>query len=103
MQQFDGSYHDWFEGRHQNGKREIIETCLLASVDDATGKITMAQFADHEGVIPVFQFWREYIAVNGKPLTIYLDKFSTYKINHKLAVDNHEFMTQFERMAKDLD
>ena len=31
------------------------------------------------------------------PLSIYLDKFSTYKINHKNAVDNSELITQFER------
>lgn len=70
---------------------------MLLSVDDATGKITKAQFAANEGVIAVFTFWQRYVTETGKPLSIYLDKFSTYKINHKAAVDNHELMTQFQR------
>jgi hypothetical protein len=70
---------------------------LLASIDDATGIITKAQFAANEGVVAVFTFWQEYVCTVGKPVSIYLDKFSTYKINHKAAVDNSELMTQFQR------
>jgi hypothetical protein len=95
MQQFDGSYHNWFEGR--NEVEVGLEQCLLLSVDDATGKITGAEFHYHEGVVPVFTFWKNYILENGLPLAIYLDKFSTYKVNHKNAVDNKELMTQFQR------
>jgi len=98
LQQFDGSYHDWFEGRNIS----LPEACLLVSIDDATGKITRAEFADNEGVEAVFRFWWGYIKQHGIPSTIYLDKFSTYKINHKAAVDNHELMTQFGRAAKEL-
>lgn len=68
MQQFDGSYHNWFEGRNES---EVgLEQCLLLSVDDATGKITKAKFEDHEGVMPVFRFWKEYLEANGAPLAI---------------------------------
>lgn len=88
MQQFDGSYHFWF------GKEE---TCLLLSVDDATGKITRGEFGRSESVKEVFSFWLEYFKLNGLPIAIYLDKFSTYKINHKNAVDNSEMITQFQR------
>ena len=88
MQQFDGSYHIWFGDE---------ESCLLLSVDDAKGEITHAKFDYHEGIIPVFNFWLEYGEKQGFPLSIYLDKFSTYKINHKNAVDNEEWMTQFQR------
>jgi len=90
LQQFDGSYHPWLEDRAE-------EMCLLLSVDDATGKITHAKFDYNEGVKAVFKFWLEYLAKNGLPLSVYLDKFSTYKINHKNAVDNKELITQFER------
>jgi len=93
--QFDGSYHDWFE----NGGEE----CLLAAIDDATSEIAHAVFEDNEGVHAVFRFWRAYIERYGRPVAIYLDKFSTYKINHKNAVDNAEFMTQFERAMNELD
>lgn len=88
MQQFDGSYHIWFGDE---------ESCLLLSVDDATGKITHAKFDYNESTMAVFGFWREYFLKNGLPLSIYLDKFSTYKINHKNAVDNKDMITQFER------
>jgi hypothetical protein len=93
--QFDGSYHDWFE----NGQ----EQCLLASIDDATSKIVKATFEDNEGVHAVFRFWWSYVETCGRPVAIYLDKFSTYKVNHKNAVDNVEFITQFERVMKELD
>jgi len=97
LEQFDGSYHLWFENRFVDGNDTAIEVCLLASIDDATGEITKAEFAPHEGVIPVFTFWKAYITDLGKPLIIYLDKFSTYKINHKAAQDNSELKTQFQR------
>jgi hypothetical protein len=70
MEQFDGSYHYWFEDR-------APETCLLASVDDATGKITKAVFAENESVHSVFTFWMGYLKRHGKPGSIYLDKYST--------------------------
>ena len=38
--QFDGSYHNWFEGRGG-----LNEACLLIAVDDATGDILDAKFA----------------------------------------------------------
>ncbi|MBI2442294.1 MAG: ISNCY family transposase [Candidatus Levybacteria bacterium] len=97
LEQFDGSYHLWFEKRFVDKDGTPIEVCLLAAIDDATGIITKAQFAANEGVVAVFTFWQAYIQETGKPLSIYLDKFSTYKINHKAAVDNHELMTQFQR------
>ena len=96
--QFDGSYHDWFEGRNLL----LPEACLLAAIDDATGKITGASFGTNESVEAVFAFWLEYVRVNGIPTEIYLDKFSTYKINHPKAVDNAETMTQFKRAMNSL-
>ena len=94
MQQFDGSYHIWF------GKKE---SCLLLSVDDATGEITHAKFDYNEGTVAVFKFWLEYFNKNGLPISIYLDKFSTYKINHPSAIDNKDLMTQFQRAMNQVD
>ena len=51
MQQFDGSYHLWFEDRGE-------ECCLLASIDDATSKITQAQFEEQK-LQRVMQIWEE--------------------------------------------
>ena len=97
MIQFDGSYEHWLENRGETG-----EICLLAAIDDATGKLVFVQFAEHEGVFPVFGFWREYLLKWGRPRSIYLDKFSTYNINHKLAKENSDTLTQFERGAQEL-
>jgi len=102
LQQFDGSYHHWFENRLLGKYGESIEVCLLAAIDDATGKINRAEFAQNEGVHAVFTFWKAYVEEIGKPVGIYLDALSTYKINHKNAVDNKELMTQFERANREL-
>lgn len=103
LQQFDGSYHLWFERRYRDPSNEPIEVCLLASIDDATGSITHASFEKNEGVIAVFNFWKSYVLALGKPLNVYLDKFSTYKINHKSAEDNKELLTQFQRVCQSLN
>jgi transposase len=104
MQQFDGSYHDWFEGRLLNiDGQPVTETCLLAAIDDATGKLTKLKFDQSEGVVPVSQYWLEYVKTLGKPLKIYLDRFSTYKINNKHLFDDPKVLTQFERTMKELD
>lgn len=102
LEQFDGSYHLWFEDRYVDENGFPIEVCLLASIDDATGIITKASFAPNEGVVAVFSFWKAYILKWGKPVNIYLDRFSTYKINHKAAVDNSELVTQFGRVMQQL-
>ena len=96
MLQFDGSYHKWFENR-------ALECCLLASIDDATGKITKLKFVDWEGVKPAFVFWKEYATTYGKPVNIYLDRHSTYKQNAKSLFDDPKALTQFQRAMKDLD
>lgn len=101
LEQFDGSYHAWLEDRFtdEDGSHEI---CLLAAIDDATGTITRAEFAAGEGVVPVFAFWRGYIEAIGKPRDIYLDRFSTYRMNPKLLTEQPELKTQFERAMNEL-
>ena len=96
MLQFDGCDHQWFENR---GPR----CTLLAAIDDATGKILRAEFAPHEGVVPVFSFWKEYVKTQGKPLNLYLDQFSTYKMNSEFAEKNHELKTQFQKVCHALE
>lgn len=95
--QFDGSYEHWFEDRNGSG-----EVCLLAAIDDATGNVVQALFDKHEGVFPIFGFWREYLLNKGKPVSVYLDKFSTYKMSQRVAQENHELKTQFQRALTEL-
>jgi hypothetical protein len=97
MIQFDGSYEHWLEDRGDTG-----EMCLLAAIDDATGIVTKAKFATDEGVFPVFAFWKEYIGIHGTPYSIYVDKFSTYKMKQRVAEENHDTKTQFERAMSEL-
>jgi transposase len=96
LEQYDGSYEYWFEDRGP-------KCCLIASIDDATSRITFAKFGEHEGVEPTFNFWEQYIQTIGKPLAIYVDKFSTYSMNHKLAKENPDTLTQFERAMAQLN
>ncbi|KKQ87464.1 MAG: Integrase catalytic region [Berkelbacteria bacterium GW2011_GWA2_38_9] len=96
MEQFDGSYHRWFEYRGES-------CCLLASIDDATGKIVRAEFTDSESVVNVFKFWLGYINESGKPVGIYLDRYSTYANTHHKPTrhqnyqEDAEYLTQFQR------
>lgn len=94
MGQFDGSYHKWLEDRAD-------ECCLLANIDDATGKVTL-KFDTNESIPCVFEFWKDYVKTKGKPIAIYLDKYSTYKINHPAATDNKDALTQFQRAMETL-
>lgn len=96
MIQFDGCYHFWFEDRGE-------EYCLLSGIDDATSKPVKLKIGKSESVLDVFAYWKEYIKQYGKPVAIYLDKYSTYKINHKNAKDNRELLTQFQRACNELD
>lgn len=96
LEQYDGSYEYWFEDRGP-------KCCLLAAIDDAKGEITHAKFDEHEGIEPTFNFWEEYFETNEKPHEIYVDKFSTYSMNHKLAKENPDTLTQFQRAMGQLN
>lgn len=96
LQQFDGSYHHWFEDRAD-------KCCLLAAIDDATGRLTKLKFVYDEGTIPVFSFWKDYLGKHGKPIAIYVDRLRTYKQNLNANVlDDPDARTQFQR-AMELD
>lgn len=71
MLQMDGSHHDWFEGR---GPRCV----LLGYIDDATGNV-YGRFYDYEGTIPAMDSFTRYLTKYGLPMSVYLDKHTTYK------------------------
>ncbi len=71
MLQMDGSHHDWFEGR---GPKCV----LMGYIDDATGRV-YGRFYDHEGTIPAMDSFKRYIMEYGLPMSVYLDKHTTYK------------------------
>jgi transposase len=96
MIQMDGSHHDWFEGR---GPKCV----LMAYIDDATGKV-YARFYDYEGTIPAMDSFKRYITKYGLPLSVYLDRHTTYAS----YVRNSEFreaepISQFGRALRELN
>jgi transposase len=64
--QFDGSHHDWFEGR---GPR----CCLITMIDDAR-KIRLSQFFDAETMFGAMIVLKMWIETYGIPQSLYCDK-----------------------------
>ena len=99
MVQLDGSHHRWFEDRGD-------KCVLMGYIDDATGNKS-GQFYEYEGTLPAFAGFKQYIKQNGIPLSVYVDKHSTYKGGGKQTIDdelNDRFsLSQFERACKELD
>lgn len=94
MIQFDGSYHDWLE----NGE----ERCLLLWVDDATWAIMHVEFTQSEAINDVIWYWNTYLALHGKPSSIYLDRHASYKVNHRKDQFDHTTKTRFQRAMSHL-
>jgi hypothetical protein len=98
MVQMDGSHHDWFEGRGG-------ECVLMGYVDDATGE-GFGRFYEYEGTMPAMDSFRRYIGKYGIPVSVYLDRHTTYKSNGKASLDEElageEALTEFERALKEL-
>jgi hypothetical protein len=98
MVQMDGSHHDWFEGR---GPRCV----LMGYMDDATGT-AFGRFYDYEGTIPAMNSFRRYIKRYGIPLSVYLDKHTTYKSTAKASIEEElegiEPLSEFERALREL-
>lgn len=99
MVQMDGSHHAWLEERGP-------ELVLMGYIDDATNNV-YGRFYDYEGTIPAMDSFKRYIRKYGLPLSIYLDKHTTYKSHRKLTVDEElagvsQPMSQFERALNEL-
>jgi transposase len=71
MIQFDGSDHDWFEGRHP-------PCTLLVAVDDASNKV-FARMAPSENAEDALHTWKSYCEQFGIPQSTYTDRHKVYK------------------------
>jgi transposase len=69
--QVDGSWHDWLEGRGP-------EITLIASIDDATGKVPYALFREEEDAQGYFLLLGEIVRRKGNPLAIYHDRHGIF-------------------------
>jgi transposase len=98
MLQMDGSHHDWLEGRGP-------ELVLMGSIDDATNT-TYGQFHDYEGTLPAMDSFKGYVKKYGLPMSIYVDRHTTYKSSKKLTewdeVEGIKTLSQFERALMEL-
>lgn len=97
--QLDGSPHKWFENRAQ--------PCTLAAfIDDATSRIMDGEFVDYEGTFTLFDATKHYLLTYGKPLSLYVDKHSTFKINRQATIEEElkdlQPQSQFARAMDEL-
>jgi len=98
MLQMDGSEHDWLEGR---GPWMV----LMGYIDDATGNV-FGRFHEYEGTLPAMDSFKRYTGKHGIPLSVYLDRHTTYKSTAKPTIEEElagtKPMSQFERALKEL-
>lgn len=92
MIQFDGSDHDWFEGR-------APRCVLLAFIDDATSRVMQAEFTKAEATLTVMKATQAYLRLYGRPIEIYADRGKVVKVNQNNPDD--EFKTQYTRAMED--
>jgi hypothetical protein len=93
MIQIDGSHHDWFEAR---GPKSV----LMGYIDDATSKV-YGRFYEYEGTIPAMDSFKRYIKKYGIPMSVYLDKHTTYKSPAK-PIDDEIPLSEFGRAMEEL-
>jgi len=99
MVQMDGSHHDWLEGRGP-------ELVLMGWIDDATNNV-YARFYDYEGTIPAMDSFKRYARKYGLPVSVYLDRHTTYKSTKELTQEEilegiEQSLSQFERALSEL-
>ena len=73
--QFDGSQHDWFEGRRNR-------CCLITLIDDAT-KTRMSQFFEEETMFGAMSVLKMWIETYGIPESLYCDKKNAFVLTRE--------------------
>jgi len=79
MVQVDGSKHAWFENRGPKAS-------FMGYIDDATNTV-FGRFYTHEGTIPAMDSFSRYTARYGLPVSVYIDKHTTYRSTAKPSID----------------
>ncbi len=98
--QIDGSPEYWFEDR--------ADKCNLnIAIDDATGKIMAGIFTPTETTESYIRMMTKYINSYGRPLAIYADRHSIFRVNNsnKGSASRYDEIneTQFQRILRELD
>jgi hypothetical protein len=73
--QFDGSHHDWFEGRRGR-------CCLITLIDDAT-KTRLSQFFEEETMFGAMIVLKMWIEIYGIPESLYCDKKNAFVLTRE--------------------
>jgi transposase len=99
LQQMDGSFHDWFEGRRG-------WAVLMVIIDDATGTI-YARFFEAETLEAAQETFGRYVRSHGLPLGLYVDQASIYRSDREPTAEElvceKRPETQFGRALRELD
>jgi hypothetical protein len=77
--QFDGSHHDWFEGRRE-------KCCLMNMVDDATGE-TLSFISEQETTVSAMTLLWLWIRTYGIPQAVYCDRKNAFVINREPTIE----------------
>ena len=93
--QIDGCEHHWFEDRGPM-------CTALVFVDDATSRLMAVQFTNTESTFAYFEALREYLSRYGKPLALYSDKATIFRVNRPGAGTGPGY-TQFSRALYELN
>jgi hypothetical protein len=77
----------------------------MGYIDDATGD-AFGRFYGYEGTLPAMDSFKRYIKKHGLPMSVYLDKYKTYKSTAKPSIqdelDDVGPLSDFERALKEL-
>lgn len=74
--QIDGCDHEWFEARARR-------CTVLVFVDDATSALMELRFCASESAFSYFTAMRSYLEQHGKPVALYSDKATVFRVNRK--------------------
>lgn len=93
--QMDTSLHDWLEGRGE-------QAVLIAMIDDATSRV-FARFFPTDSTETNLSLLRDYVRRYGRPVALYADKASHFRVNLKKNGEIRAGRTQIGRALAQLD
>jgi hypothetical protein len=85
MIQFDGSPHDWFEGRGP-------ACCMLQAIDDATNRVFLRMVPSENAADVMLTIWA-YCERYGIPRTMYIDKSGIFRTSEGQLTDTGRAVT----------
>lgn len=78
--QFDGSHHDWFEGRRK-------KCCFMNMVDDATG-ISLGFLSEQETTVSAMELLWLWIRTYGIPQGVYCDRKNAFVLDKEPTIED---------------